>query len=69
MTPGTSEQVLGIVPVCFRYNGLGDVAADDTVYVGVIAQDLPRELVTFCRHKVLVRLTCRPSDKGPLTLA
>ena len=50
------DTVLGVVPICFRYNGLGGTVDDGKIYVGVIAQDLPAELSPYCRHRTLVRL-------------
>ena len=54
------EAVMRLRPKIFRYNGLGGTVANGKMYVGLIAQEVPRELAPYCCLRAQVML--RPTD-------
>ena len=49
-------ELLQLNPKIFRYNGLGGTDRSAKLHVGLLAQDVPDKLATFCRKRTLVKL-------------
>ena len=49
-------ELLQLNPKIFRYNGLGGTDRSGKLHVGLLAQDVPNKLATFCRKRTLVKL-------------